>query len=463
MINFNIFNKILVVCLFMLLTIVSIVNAAEKPSGSVPNRYIKYFKKYQNERSLFEKAINTIGLSKGQFGPGFALVVGISNYINIAPLTAAKADIDIMFDHLDKVQKFDQIIVLQNEDVNADNLDYFLTEYLPKQLYKHPKSRFLFSFSGHGMTISGKRGYLLKHNAESLNDRFRAFEMTRVKKLLMSSIREAHQSLVLINACYSGAFLVASFGKEPVVPIHPGAHAILASSSGELSWSHPDYGERGGSIFFEALIKGLSTGEADQTSYLYSANKPDGIITFTELAAYLDSEIKGITNQGQNPVYGPLIINKKNGGFFFLSPNSQLVLKDSDNNISVKISEGMSSGITDDKKIKYAPGQHVVVNSKITRFILLNSPIYKPGEYLILKISTNSSNVRAFGLFESKPGRVERVQAKFNKRYGGVYIPYEIPVDAIPGIHAVEVYIQEIGTSNEERHNLNYEILKELN
>jgi hypothetical protein len=124
---------------------------------------------------------------------------------------------------------------------------------------------------------------------------------------------EAEKRLI-VGACHSGAFLKRPFGGAThVLPIFPGAHAITAGGSNELTWSDPTLGS--GSVFFEKFLTGLD-GAADIWPENPDGSRGDGIITVDELATYLKSEVKFHTDQSQNPLVGDLSQSGSLGGFF---------------------------------------------------------------------------------------------------------------------------------------------------
>ena len=127
-----------------------------------------------------------------------------------------------------------------------------------------------------------------------------------------------------MNACHSGAFLQRSFGtQEQVIPKLPGAHAILAGGTKELTWHDTNVGT--GSVFFEKFFTGLE-GRADAYP-LKDGKRGDGIITVSELATYLSEEIRISSDERQNPRLGDISKDGHDGGgFFFLNRRVQVDL-----------------------------------------------------------------------------------------------------------------------------------------
>lgn len=289
---------------------------------NVSSQYEDYFVKFEDNRSMMEKVLNAAGVSNKDVGRSFALICGVNYYPNMdilkQNLDPAKEDVFIMQRYLKEYEYFDEIVVLENSNVTIDNLEYFLSTYFPDRLKKFPKSRFLFAYSGHGMTRN-RDGYLLKNTARNLTDKNNSINLRILKVYMDEVVSAGHHVLVLLNSCYSGAFLKrSSFGKKPPIPKNPGAHAITAGGAGELSWADAQLGS--GSIFFEKLIAGLG-GIADDNT--------NGVITTYELASYLRGEIQGFTDDLQNPHLGDISKNGSQGEFFFLNRARQI----SENNL----------------------------------------------------------------------------------------------------------------------------------
>jgi hypothetical protein len=273
----------------------------------VPPQYVRFFQRAADERSLSERMLNIAGFTAQTYGRSFALVVGVSRYPNIpgpnGNLAPAAEDVRKITAYLSTYERFDQIVVLKDDDVTISNLSYFIETYFPKQLRAFPKSRFLFVYSGHGMNENTK-GYLLTSAAKSLTDRDNVIPMTTLRAMLQEVIDPGYHVLALINACYSGAFFRRPFGDSDYVPKNPGAHAITAGGTNERTWHNGDLGS--GSIFFEMFFAALD-GRASKGS----------VVTVSELTAYLQRHVSSFTDQAQNPLGSDLSPTSSTGGFFF--------------------------------------------------------------------------------------------------------------------------------------------------
>lgn len=296
------------------------------PASEVPEPYRQKFVRYVDARSMKEKALNLVGLTSEDVGRSFALIAGVSKYPNMSELErelpAATADIEELQNYLINQEFFDEVVVLRDGDVTIENLEYFLQDYFPDRIKRFPKTRFLFAYSGHGMTEGSKdypTGFLLKSTARNFTDKQNSINMTVLRDYLDQVIEAGYQTLALINACHSGAFLSRrSFGGSGGIyfPKYGGAHAITAGGSDELTWHDPKLGK--GSVFFEKLLAGLG-GQADTFPVYPDGHRGDGIITVDEIATYLREEVSLATNQSQIPIPADLALNRSLGGFFFLN------------------------------------------------------------------------------------------------------------------------------------------------
>ena len=301
--------------------------SAEVPSW-VPAKYVKFFHRSVDDRSTWEKALNFLDIQVRDLGPSFALVAGVSKYPKMggraSDLWPARLDVEKMVAYLDQPpESFNEVVVLLDEDMTAENLNYFLTQYFPRRLAQVRHPLFLFAYSGHGITAPNGRGYILTSEAVSLDDHFTgAISLASLRSAFQEIVDAGYQTLALINACYGVDFhrLSLAFGPSTApLPTREGAHAITAGGAGELTWQDPSFGDGigpKGSIFFEAALAALD-GRAD-------ALPRDGIITVGELETYLHTTVSRFTDEKQNPTGGDLLSARSPGGFFFLDRNRQM-------------------------------------------------------------------------------------------------------------------------------------------
>ena len=245
--------------------------AADKYPDFLRTEDQRYFARYVDSRTLTEQMLNSIGMTAQEYGRGFALIAGISQYPrmrgNGSDLTPAREDVRKLVNYLTTYEKFDKIVVLKDGDVTEENLSFFLQKYFPRRLQQFPRSRYLFTYSGHGTTVNNN-GYILTADAVNFSDTFNSIPMTTLRAMFQQVIISGFHVLALINACYSGDF-VLSFGDKRFIPKYPGAHVITAGGANELTWHDGAIGS--GSVFFEKFFTALD-GESAKMKLLLSMN-----------------------------------------------------------------------------------------------------------------------------------------------------------------------------------------------
>lgn len=387
--------------------------SAEVPDW-VPEEYKEFFHRSSSERPAWKKAFSFVNAAVGETGPSFALVAGVSRYPNMkgkeADLWPARLDVEKMVSYLEREpESFNEIVVLLDEDVTAERLRYFLTRYFPRRLSEHPRSRFLFAYSGHGMTGTNRRGYLLTSQAKDLKDKFGAgISLASLRADFQEVVDTGHHVLALINACYGVGFhrLSLAFGEENWVPSRKGAHAITAGGAGELTWHDPSFGlgsGKKGSVFFEGVFAALD-GRAD--------NLPkDGIVTVGELEEYLRSTIGAFTDSRQNPTGGDLISTRSPGNFYFLNRYRQVArnnAKPLDGTWWRKLSFGMSSGSSLLSKPEIKSDNPIIVLSDEAAWSIASREHTQRSYYNYLKLHPKGNHaVKARDRFRSLDGIVQ--------------------------------------------------------
>jgi len=216
------------------------------------------------------------------------------------------------------IERFDEIVVLRNENVNSEAFSFFLETYFPTRLQDCAGSRFLFAYSGHGVN-EGERGYILTQRSTDPRKVGGSIAVDTLAAMLQRPIDHAHQTLVVINSCYSGRFDGWSLGgaielPKDIKPKHRGAHVIMAGASNERAWAAE---VNTGSVFFESMLAGLD-GDADDYPKV-GIHRGDGIVTAGELSAFLAGQIHFVSKQEQNPRGTDILRQGSTGAFYFLN------------------------------------------------------------------------------------------------------------------------------------------------
>lgn len=293
-----------------------------------------------------ERVARNLDVKTGEFARSIAVVIGISRYSNPDfNLPAAHVDVVNLQDFLINDQKFDEVIVLENADVTIDAIRYYLRTYATRRAaYYRGKVRFLVTFSGHGVPVQG----YWDSNSHSgtvpsvgialpaaVNDRDlqNIYGMNELRPLFTDLARNVYHFLALINACYGGAiFGVGRVGGDWNDFTSKSSYGITAGSADKTVI---DLGAGRGSFFFETLINGIKSGEADSdarrvTLGLESSPKSyNGIVRLGALDSYLSKQILKIIEAGAVPQQdaagnshhwsGPIEPDNalSEGGFFF--------------------------------------------------------------------------------------------------------------------------------------------------
>ncbi|MFS2139162.1 GH25 family lysozyme [Duganella sp. Dugasp56] len=317
------------------------VEAATCPNGAEVDTLArcKYFEQYTKPTIEHDLRITErLGVKDAKSIRSIALIVGIDTYSNFPPerknLAPAKADVDNLREFFKSDQKFDEVIVLRNQDATTENIEYFLGQYLPQLgLEMIKKTRLVFAYSGHGVDSSNARkAVFLLSNAKNPDDLANSYRMNDLRDRLSTLSINYFHVLALINACYGGHLFdngQGNGGGSMNTTEQPGAYAMTASSDLHTSASLGRKGD--GSIFFDNLIAGIKSGAADR-EYLRimdadgKLQQQGGIVRLGALNSYLDTEYE-ILNRRNNihldkTWIGPIQDSHARGGFFFLSPIS---------------------------------------------------------------------------------------------------------------------------------------------
>jgi uncharacterized caspase-like protein len=179
----------------------------------------------------------------------------------------------------------DHIRLLIDESAIADNIYKGLDEIISMA---GPDDVMMVYLAGHGL-----QGVFLPTDSDGYHGRV---EYEEIKSRLADC--EAHQKLVIADACYSGSLLAAKTPMFESVDLFykklaasGGGTAFLLSSKSE-EYSLESQGLRQG-IFSHFLIKGLE-GDADQNA--------DKMVTLDELYSFVYEKVRAYSQNMQTPV-----------------------------------------------------------------------------------------------------------------------------------------------------------------
>lgn len=271
-------------CLFLLITLVTACNSniiAQK--DSVNKRGIDLGKTQNN----FE------------WGPTYALIVGISNYKNISQLNYADDDAESFRDFL-----LDTKII-----TNANNIYYLIDSIATKteifrglnnilaKLKGESNERVFIYFAGHGDTESEtEQGYLLAYNCEKV-----AYDMTDAVYLpqfepKVAAIAKKAKVFLITDACRSGNLAGQNNGAlRTMKAINDGfanTVKILSCEPGQLSQEKPFPGG-GHGVFTYYLLEALyGLGVENDVQY----------VEVSDIQDYINPKVYSNTKKEQRPV-----------------------------------------------------------------------------------------------------------------------------------------------------------------
>jgi len=245
------------------------------------------------------------------YANSWAILVGIDNYQKWPKLQYAVRDAEGVGQVL--VQKFgfapERVITLKNEQATRTGI---LAAFHDKLAHGglQPNDRVFVFFAGHGATrkLSSGRdlGYIIPWDADPDKLATDAIPMTEIQNIAESL--QAKHELFVMDACYSGLGLTrgganTSFLRDNARRL--GRQMLTAGGTDQLV---SDGGPNGHSVFTWTLLQGLG-GKADLNG--------DGLITATELAAYVAPAVSSVSKQ--TPAFGSLP-GSEGGDFVFELP-----------------------------------------------------------------------------------------------------------------------------------------------
>lgn len=249
--------------------------------------------------------------SKPYYSDSHALIIGINEYKNVAPLSYAISDADAIRDALIKNFNFPDknIKFLTNKDATKEAILGHFSHLASEKI--GIDDRILVFFAGHGYTHTGYRGeagFLVPHDAElsNLSTLIRWQEITSISEFI-----HAKHMFYIMDACYGGLALnrqanpgSARFLRDMMlrysrqVLTAGKADEVVADAGGPI----PNH-----SVFTGHLLQGLQG----------NASTENGILTANGLMAYAYGKVANDKNSQQTPHYGHY---DGDGDFIFDAP-----------------------------------------------------------------------------------------------------------------------------------------------
>jgi uncharacterized caspase-like protein len=242
----------------------------------------------------------------------WAAVIGIDAYETWPKLSYAANDAQAVRDLLIKKYNFkpDHTFLLLDKEATRQNILSLLGDKLGNpDLVKREDRVFVF-FAGHGATrhlASGRDlGYIIPVDADLTNYEGQAISMTNFQDI--AEAVPAKHILFVMDSCYSGLALTrggVTLGLGNYLLEISRRTARQMFTAGGMDQQVADNGPNGHSVFTWTLLQALD-GRADLNG--------DGVVTGSELAAYVTPAVSALSHQ--TPAFGNLP-GSEGGDFIF--------------------------------------------------------------------------------------------------------------------------------------------------
>ncbi|NTJ35950.1 hypothetical protein G6K86_30510 [Agrobacterium rhizogenes] len=202
-----------------------------------------------------------------------------------------------------KSQGFDEALVLENGEANAQTIRKIFTEYyLPKFISASQNGqqiRFMFIFDGHGWQppSSEATGALALSKLEDEGDLNydHRFSLAELRGLLADLSPYTRSMVALLGSCYSGSVLRGPGLADDYTP-GPSAWIAAAAPNRTQAWILP---KESGTLFFQDLISTVDHWSA-ATSQLPADDTASAVVSFAQFTPKLREIIDRINEEHQS-------------------------------------------------------------------------------------------------------------------------------------------------------------------
>ncbi|MDO0213595.1 caspase family protein [Clostridioides difficile] len=188
-----------------------------------------------------------------------AILIGVSELYNMKDkdLPSCKNDIYLISSLLSKIKKFDDILVLDNNDTAIFTKNKIM-EFINKNENSEIDELF-FYFTGHGYCDNEEFYYILSDYEEG-----KMKQTTLQNSELDQWIRNLNPNLTvkIVDACYSGIHYVKDFNIEKTIKKINNCYFMYSSQNNQASWASKRL-----SHFTESFIKSIISIDSDKIRY----------------------------------------------------------------------------------------------------------------------------------------------------------------------------------------------------
>ena len=259
-----------------------------------------------SSQSSFTQQINPVQ------GEVYAIVVGISKYNYIRPLSYADNDADLFAELLRSGAggriKQENLFLMKNDSANAGNFWSAISRISNKQLKQG--DRVYIYFAGHGDAVKGlNEYYLLLSDCQPANDgnnyllSFGAIDMYHLKNRIGLLTGRGVEVILILDACrtneLAGGYASQAFNSS-IMQTRVGEITMLATGPGQISIEDASFG-MGHGLFTYNLIDAIS-GRADKED----AGNNDQVLSLEEIQTWVTKKVKTMSEKfraSQSPVF----------------------------------------------------------------------------------------------------------------------------------------------------------------
>jgi tetratricopeptide (TPR) repeat protein len=254
----------------------------------------------------------------------FAIIVGISKYKFVRPLTYADKDAELFRDYLRSPGggsvSADNIFCLLNEQANNQNFWGKGFQWLKAKDLRRGDKLFIY-LAGHGDAIDEDQFFFLGYDCNPGGDKNNylvsgAIQLFNLKKKIANETARGVEVVFIMDACRSdelpGGSAGQSFLNSAISEKKAGEIIMLATGAGQESLEDESIGN-GHGLFTYYLVDGLN-GSADSL-------ETDQKVTFREIQTYVSRHVPAIAQQR---------FRRKQEPFFCCNENSERVISSVD-------------------------------------------------------------------------------------------------------------------------------------
>jgi len=253
-------------------------------------------------------------LSPVKMGKNYMFVIGIDNYENWLALRNAANDAKGTEEIYAEKFGFVSIVpALYNEQATKDNIEGALDEIRSKL---KPEDNLVLFYAGHGETrtdslagVAHETGYLIPVDGDKPSNENWASYIEVGSFLTQVALLPAKHIMVILDACHSGIAMGKSISSTrgssnvPVTSLVTPPSRRVMTSARKNQLASDDGPLPGHGLFTGMMIKGLSTGAADQNG--------DGRIMTSELGGYVARNVRETSMDRQTPDFGAFMLDER--------------------------------------------------------------------------------------------------------------------------------------------------------